>query len=344
MSTRVGIGIIGMGFMGQTHARAYAAAARDGSPCVLRAVCDEDPQRRSGLATPRGNIDPGQAPERLFDPASVHTFVKAEDILTDPGVDLVSVCTHTDTHVDLAIRALAAGKHVLVEKPVAVRVPDVERLHRAAEASDRLCVPAMCVRHWPGWSDLRAMVADQRHGRVVHARFERLGAPPAWASDFYANAARSGGAIFDLHVHDADFALSLFGRPASVSSVGDDRHVCTQMRYPAGPSVVTEGGWLNDPAFPFRMGFTVEFERGVVTFDSSRDPFMRLHTGGVATPVPLPSLSGYDTQARAVVRAVADRNPTGLPTLSDTVDVTRLIEAERESAATGRCVEPDWPA
>lgn len=335
----IGIGVIGMGFMGQTHTRAYLAAAADGSPCVLRAVCDRDPDRRAGRVTAAGNIGPATPDEQLFDPASVSGYADADALLADDSVHLVSICTHTDTHVDLAIRALDAGKHVLVEKPVAVTVREIDRLVDRASRSDRLCVPAMCIRHWPGWSGLRAMIASGEHGRVVHARFERLGAPPAWAGDFYADSARSGGAIFDLHVHDADFAMSLFGEPAEVSSIGDAHHIATQMRYPGGPAVATEGGWLNDRSFPFRMGFVVEFERAVIAFDSSRDPVMTLHANGTATPIDLPDRTGYDEQARAVVRAVATGEGLDrLPTVADALAVTRLIDAERRSAESGRPV------
>ncbi len=342
MTTPIGIGVIGMGFMGQTHARAYLAAAADRSPCLLWAVCDRDADRRSGVPTGTGNISATKAGDRLFNPSEVRGYADPAELLADASIHLVSICTHTDTHVDLAIQALDAGKHVLVEKPVGVTVPEIRRLAARAAASDRLCVPAMCIRHWPGWADLYGMIADTRYGRVVHARFERLGAPPAWAGDFYADSTRSGGAIFDLHVHDADFALSLFGTPASVSSIGDAHHIATQMRYPGGPAVTTEGGWLNDRSFPFRMAYTVEFERAVVAFDSSRDPAMTIHADGAATPVSLPTLTGYDMQARAVVAAIAaGTGQAGLPTVADALAVTRLIEAERDSAATGRAVAID---
>lgn len=343
MSDRVGIGVIGMGFMGQTHARAFLAARADGYACELRGVCDRDPDRRAGIATAAGNIGSDKNAERIFDPELVPGHDDVGALLADPSIDLVSICTHTDTHVDLAIRALDAGKHVLVEKPVAIRLADIERLRDHADRSDRLCVPAMCIRHWPGWADLRTMIDRGEHGRVVHARFERLGAPPAWAGDFYADPDRSGGAIFDLHVHDTDFARSLFGNPDSVSSIGDAHHISTQYRFPGGPAVTAEGGWMNDPAFPFRMGFCVEFERAVVVFDSARDPAMTLHKNARTRAIQLPDRTGYDEQARALVRAVLNPEAAaGLPTIDDAHAVTRIIEAERASAAEGRPVPLAW--
>lgn len=345
MNKPVSVGVIGMGFMGQTHVRAYAWASLNGAPCVLRAVCDRDASRRSGSSTAAGNIQTGGLDDRLFDPAEVTGYTDHGSLLTDDSIDLVSVCTHTDSHVEVAIQALEHGKHVLVEKPVAVRSTEVRRLLDAARASDRLCVPAMCIRHWPGWSDLSGLIRQQPHGRVVHARFERLGAAPAWAGDFYSDADRCGGAIFDLHIHDADLAVSLFGLPDRVSSMGDAHHITTQMHYPDGPAVNTEGGWLNGRGFPFRMSFTVEFEHAVVSFDSSRSPRMMLHADGKSEELPLPPHTGYDAQARAVVRAVTRPElRSALPTLSDALDVTRLIEAERHSAASGRPVVLGPPA
>lgn len=342
MSGPVRVGIIGMGFMGQTHARAYSWAAINGAPCTLAAVCDRDPSRRSGLASAAGNIQTGGSDERLFDPAVVTGYADPGSLLADKSIDLVSVCTHTDSHVEVALRALERGKHVLVEKPVAVRSSEVRRLLDAARASDRLCVPAMCIRHWPGWSDLSSLIHRGTHGRVVHARFERLGAAPAWAGNFYTDPDRCGGAVFDLHIHDADLAVSLFGLPDRVSSMGDAHHITTQMHYPGGPAVNTEGGWLNGRGFPFRMSFTVEFEHAVVSFDSSRTPRMMLHAEGRSEEIPLPPHTGYDAQARSVVRAVTRPElRSALPTLADALDVTRLIEAERHSAASGQPVTLD---
>lgn len=339
MPDSLGIGIIGMGFMGQTHARAYLAAASDGLRCSLRAVCDREPS--SPVAA--GNITP---PGHQGDPLigrNTRRCTEVEDLLADPSIGLVSICTPTDTHIELAIRVLDAGKHVLVEKPVATRSDDVKKLLEHRRGSDRLCVPAMCVRHWPGWSSLPGIIAGGEHGPVVHARFERLGSAPAWGRDFYSDTARSGGAVFDLHVHDADIVLWLFGRPDAVHSIGDHHHIATHYHFPRGPAVATEGGWLNDRAFPFRMAFRVEFERAVLAFDSSRTPAMTLHRSGLTEVIDLPEASGYDLQARAVVRAASGKGSEGtLPTIADALAVTRLIEAERRSADSGRVVRPEW--
>ena len=140
-----------------------------GGRCRLVAVCDQEERLLAGEPGAGGNIgDDDGAP--VFDPREVAAYRGAGALLGDERVDLVSVCTPTDSHVDLAIAALDAGKHVLVEKPIAIRSGDVRRLAERAAGADRLCVPAMCMRHWPGWSELIVMARSGAHGRGLGAR------------------------------------------------------------------------------------------------------------------------------------------------------------------------------
>ncbi|MBY0308938.1 MAG: Gfo/Idh/MocA family oxidoreductase, partial [Phycisphaerales bacterium] len=177
MSGEIGVGVIGMGFMGANHARAYVAAARDGTACRLVAVSDPSPERLSGGTPAGGNIKAG-ADLPLFDPAEVTGYTRAEDLLRDGRVNLVSVCTPTDTHVELALAALQAGKHVLLEKPVALASAEVARLAEAARGAGTLCMPAMCMRFWPGWTFLRDAVRDGRFGALRALSLHRLGSGP----------------------------------------------------------------------------------------------------------------------------------------------------------------------
>jgi len=327
----VGVGVIGLGFMGATHLRSYAKAAN----CRVVAVCDGDTVRLDGRDLSAGNIG-NTGGNQLFDPAQTLTSTDPEVVLADERVDLVSVCTPTDTHVDLAIRALDAGKHVLVEKPVAISVSEVERLRAHAARGDRMCVPAMCMRYWPGWDVLPEMVRAGTYGRVLSARFERLGAAPAWAG-FYADESRSGGALFDLHVHDVDMVHRCFGAASSVRSIGRSGHVMTSYTFDGGPAmVVAEGGWLSDPSAAFRIRYVVEFEGALAEFDLDRSPAMSLLVGGVQRCPELADETGYEGQARAVVESVRAGDASRLPTMGEAVEVVRTIELEAASLRSGR--------
>jgi len=337
----IGVGVIGLGFMGATHIAAYRAAHAAGFSNRLVAVCDPDPDRRAGRIEARGNIDTQDGEQRLFDPDGVAASETPGALLDNPDVDLVSVCTYTDTHVDLALAALAAGKHVLVEKPIALRRLDAQRLAEAAlAASGRICMPAMCMRFWPGWDWLARVLVEGRYGAVREARFRRVGPMPGWANEFYGDVSRSGGALFDLHVHDADFVRWCFGAPEAVSCSGNLAHVTTTYDFGAGgPRVIAEGGWREDDDAPFEMGFEVTFERAVARYVFGETPRLTLLEDHVSTPVELAAGDGYDGEVRHLLAAIAAADDGEAPTpgdmLADAVDVTAMLEAELESLQAG---------
>lgn len=334
MASTIGVGIIGLGFMGRTHTQAYHSAQRDGLPCRVVAVADPDPQRRRGETTTGGNLG-GNATERLFDPAHVRAYATPEELLADPEIGLVSICTYTDSHVPLALAALNAGKHVLLEKPVALSSSEVKRLADAASACSTLCMPAMCMRFWPGWDWLKARVDDCSLGRLRSITFTRMGAGPSWAAEFYRDAGRSGGALFDLHIHDADFVYWLFGPPRGVASTGSLLHHTTLYRYAdAGLHVAAEGAWDLAPAAGFRMRYVAAFEHATAEFDIGRTPALTLHTREKSEPVVLAPYAGYDGEVRHIVSAIAEGRRTLTATLEDAFAVTRLLEFEAESLRT----------
>ncbi len=338
-SKPVGVGVIGLGFMGQTHLRCYRAADSEGYANRLVAVCDASPERRAGKVETRGNLATGEG--AAFDPQRVRACAEAAELLADSQVELVSICTPTDSHADLAIAALEAGKHVLVEKPVAVRSADVQRVADAAHASDRLCMPGMCIRFWPAWAWLREQIVANTFGRVRSATFHRLAAPPGWSAPFYADDSRTGGALVDLHIHDADFVRWIFGDPQAVVSAGSINHLTTIYRYGSdGPGhVVAEGGWDHTPGFEFRMRYVVLFEHATADFDLGRKEQLLVARDGKREAIKLEPITGYDGEIRHLLHAVATGSRHLNATIDEAVSVARLLEAERESLRVERQVE-----
>src|SRR5438105_12670891 len=112
----VRIGIVGIGFMGMIH---YLAARQLADGRVV-ALCSRDPRKRAGDWTSiQGNFGPRGTRVNL---AGKATYGGVEELLADPKVELVDLCIPNDEHARLAIQALEAGKHVLVEKPIALAV------------------------------------------------------------------------------------------------------------------------------------------------------------------------------------------------------------------------------
>jgi predicted dehydrogenase len=317
------IAIIGMGFMGRTHAAAYERAGELGYPSSVRGV-----YTLAGETARIGNLGPRQATQ-----GSWHAYPTLEDLLADQEVLGVSICTPTDTHVELATRALDAGKHVLVEKPVALDVDSIRSLETAARRADRIVMPAFCMRFWPGWPWLRERIASGELGALRALSVTRITAAPDW-NDFYLDPRRSGGALFDLHLHDADFLRWCLGDPQRVLSAGTERHQTTVYSYEGRPGpIVAEGAWL-EPGLAFRMRYVAEFEDAVADFELGRSPELLVTRGGVSSGVKLSSATAYELEVRHFLDLVLGRTVAPLATLGDAIAVTRLLEAERASLAS----------
>lgn len=328
----IGVAVIGFGVMGHRHAAAYLNAAAAGLPVELRAICSrhgiEAAASGSNLAELAGDVP--------LDPDRVRLTGVLKDVLEDDAIQAVSICTWTDTHVDIAVRALAAGKHVLVEKPAAIRAERIVPLLEAARQATTLCVPALVMRWWPGWPWLRDQVRAGTFGAVRSASFLRVGAMPDWAK-FYSQFERSGGALVDLHVHDVDFLRWCFGDPAEVSSMGSLSRVSSLYRYPGGPShAAIEGGWTQTRAVPFKMRYAVEFDDAVADFDVSREAQVLLTWKGETTPVTLPAENPYDAEVADFVRGVLEGRAELRATVADAYGAARIIDAERRSLETRR--------
>lgn len=324
----LGVAVIGFGVMGRTHAAAFRSANLAGLPVELRAICSRQLEpAMDGRTT--GNLAAMTAGDPPLSLEAVRTYRDADQLFSDPGIDAVSITTWTESHVPLALAALAAGKHVLVEKPVALTVAEVERL-AGAVPEGRICMPAFCMRFWPGWPWLRDRIRDQSLGALMSLVLSRVGEAPDWAREFYGDPSRSGGALFDLHIHDADFIRWCLGDPADLTSIGSLSHVTTTYQYPDGPALVTaEGGHVDEPGYGFHMRYRAEFEGGVADFHHSRQEPLLLTQGDLTRAVALPSATAYEIQARHFVEQCLGTGTEPLrATMVDAVAVTRLLERE----------------
>lgn len=348
----LGVGIVGMGFMGRQHLTSYLNLVDAGLPLRVAALADPTPARRRLKDDVDGNIPSGDTSGLRAGLAKLGEFPRAHaepaELFADPEVQLVSVCTYTESHVPLAIAALEAGKHVVVEKPVALEVGAAEELLAASRAHpEQLCMPALCMRFWPGWDLLARAVPSGEYGAVRSASFRRQGARPGWAKAFYDDASRCGGALFDLHVHDADLVRGAFGAPRAVSSSGSLDELTTRYLYdaPAGTTpieVSASAAWLDDPDAPFSMGFEVEFEELTLRYTSGKEtPLCGIPSGG-GTPQPLPvePHSGYDGELNHAVRTLLGQpvepgSPAPAALLADAPGLTAMLLRERESLENG---------
>jgi predicted dehydrogenase len=205
-STTLSVAMIGHSFMGAAHSLAWRTAPRVFDlplDPVMSVVCGRDQARAA------------QAARKLGWAAGASDW---RAVVADPNVDLVDICTPGDTHAEIAVAALEAGKHVLCEKPLANSVAEAEQMAAAAERAARHGVRAMVgftYRRVPAIALARRLVAEGRVGDVRHVRAQYLQdwiADPEAPLSWRLQKERAGsGALGDIAAHVIDLAQFVTG-------------------------------------------------------------------------------------------------------------------------------------
>jgi UDP-N-acetylglucosamine 3-dehydrogenase len=244
----VRIGLVGAGFMARTHLEAFASVP----DAQVVTVVSRNEARGRGLAA-------------AHNAAWTGSF---EQMLNSDGVDAVDLCVPTDLHVPMAEAALESGKHVLVEKPIALDLDGADRLTAAAERTGLILMVGMVLRFWPEYHHLLELTDKGALGDIQSLAAYRLSAPPAW-NEWMALDERSGGVVVDLMIHDIDVALAVAGPVRAVSAVAtaDRRHVHTQLVHESGAVSSLEASHAMPENYPFSCGYRVLGTQGAAQYD-----------------------------------------------------------------------------
>ncbi|MFN7921271.1 MAG: Gfo/Idh/MocA family oxidoreductase [Bryobacteraceae bacterium] len=326
------IAVVGLGFMGSTH----LSALKHVPAAELAAVVSDDPVKLSGdLSKISGNL--GRETEAL-DFSRVKKYRKLEEALADPDIEAVDLCLPTYLHESATIAALAAGKHVLVEKPMALDAAACDRMLAAAAKSGRLLMCAQVLRFW---SDYQPLIEARRTGSLGPVRsavFRRRCAAPQWGK-WLQDPEKGGGGVFDLLIHDVDMCVHLFGVPDAVSATGYEDlaqgidTIAAQLHYKDAPSVLVTGGWHHPAAYPFSMEYTVVFDDGTLEFSTAGRPVVLYSEGGVEKAVEKPERDGFQAELEYFIGCAASgRAPALCPPKesADAVRITRLMVEARK--------------
>jgi len=245
-----------------------------------------------------------------MDLSAIKRYDRLDSLLADPEVDLVDVCNPTHLHAETAIRALEAGKHVLVEKAIALNPEDAEAMVRAAAKAGKLLMVAHVLPFFPEFAYAAETVRDGRWGRVLGGHFKRVISRPDWSADI-GDAAKTGGPAVDLHIHDTHFIGLICGMPKQVFSCGilDNgvvQYLTTQYLYgPGGPALSCSSGALAQKGRPFVHGYEIYLERATLVYESGTCPLTVLTADGA---IEQPKLDGTDptTAFTAELQAAVD--------------------------------------
>jgi UDP-N-acetylglucosamine 3-dehydrogenase len=246
----VKVGVLGSGFMGGTHARAYARIK--GVEVAAVSSLQLDKAQKLG--------------------AEIGAKATSDNwaIINDSSIDAISNTLPTHLHAEATMAALKAGKHVLLEKPFALTAAGCDGMIAAQNESGKILQVAHVVRFWGEYVSLVEFVRSGKLGRPISAVATRLSQLPGWAA-WFLNPAWSGGAVLDLSVHDFDVLNWIFGTPKSVFARGRElkpklwNHVHATVDYGAAEGFV-EGSEFMPEGYPFTAALKVLCEGGVVEY------------------------------------------------------------------------------
>jgi len=221
---RIGVAVVGTGFWGKNHARVYKELAET----ELIAICDIDPQRAKAVANQFG----------------AKPYTSAAKMLKNKDIEAVSICTWSTALAKEATKAVEAGRHVLVEKPMAANVKQAENLLNKAEKEGVHLTVGFLMRFIPGLQHIKKAVQDKTIGELVCATAKRVSQWPERIGDV--------GVVKDTAIHDIDVMLHLFNEdPIAVyAKTGTMRHIRFEdyaqimLTFKDGKSAFIESNWL----------------------------------------------------------------------------------------------------
>jgi predicted dehydrogenase len=326
---RLRVGIVGAGFMGETHLAAWSAEG------IEAVVFNRDRARAASLAGRFGAAAASSLDELL------------------ESVEVVDVCTATHSHTEYALAAAAAGRHVICEKPLARTLPDAEAIVAACERAGVRLFAAHVVRFFPEYDAARRLVLDGAIGdpavlRLKRASFRPRHGPGHWFFD----PAQSGGMVVDLMIHDFDYARWIAGDVTAVHcrSVGVERpelgvdHAFAILTHASGAITQVTGSWAY-AAPTFRTSFEIAGSHGLIEHDSesARPIVSYLHPRGsepsatVGLPQSPVDEDPYRLELREFLQAIVNGSPARVGP-RDGLAALRIALAADESARTGRVI------
>ena len=333
MAKKLKVGVIGLGSMGSTHLDIYSQI----SEVEVVAVADSIQSRLDGSSRAEGNIS-GQA-KGSVDALMAKKYNDGMDLINDPKIDLVDICVGTNLHFIFVEAALAKGKHVLVEKPLARTYDEAKKIVQLATNSSSNIMSAMCLRYWPAWVWLKNAIESEEYGKCLSLNCKRQTSPPD--GTFYSDHEQCGGALLDLHVHDTDFINYCFGLPMAVFSQGyigpsgGIDHVVTNYIYDQSmnaPLVSAEGTWTMQDGYGFNMSYTANFENATASYLLDSEETLKLFSSGNQLEnIKLKKGMGYEFEIRSFVDEILSGKESDITLLNQAAKSIAIIEAEHVS-------------
>ncbi len=276
------VAIVGFGFMGMTHAAAIAKM----KGVKIAAIVDKDVEGISEkIHSKSGNFSIEDIDPQILEKANKYDDL--DECLRNEKLDAVHVCVHTNLHYQIAKKLLAAGLHVLLEKPMTLDEKEGLELIRLAKENNCVFMVGHVVRFMPPYQQLRQWVEEKTYGKLKFLSVSRFSGVPLWGQWKEKQTAfgTSGGALFDLLIHDIDFVNDLLGSPDDIQShvlpgyLSENDYVSALWKYEkSGIKVKVEGGNIFHSTYPFQASFSAQFENASVFYSTSNPGSIQVAT------------------------------------------------------------------
>ena len=321
--------VAGFGFIGRIH----VLNILKNNDLQLVAIVDKDIGRIvNDLHENTGNFSVGEL--SYGDIEHVKTYSDYDLCLKNEDPDAVHICVHTNLHYEFTKKALLKGINVLVEKPFVLNVKEGEELILLSEEKSLLLMVAHVVRFMPPYQKLKKWVDESIFGKLKFLSLFRFSGVPEWGEwkEKQKDFGSSGGALFDLVIHDIDFAYFLTGRePEGIKEsvlpgyLSRHDYLNTVWDYSDSLTVKIEGGNIFHAAFPFMSGFMASFEKESITYSTFRSDKILVADGEKVDEIPTGDMGeGYFNEIAYFYDCLSNRKKPLLCTPASSLESVRL--------------------
>ncbi|MDY0092855.1 MAG: Gfo/Idh/MocA family oxidoreductase [Candidatus Vecturithrix sp.] len=328
------VGMIGAGFMGRTHGDAY------------KNLTDV---RLAGIASR------GQEKARKFaEEYQCTNYPQPEELINNPSIDIIDICLPTHLHEQYVVLAATHGKHVLCEKPFSLTLEAADRMIEATRKAGVKFMIAQVLRFWPEYMKIKELCDQGVPGKINTVYASRLAQFPNWG-DWFQDVAKSGGALFDLHLHDIDYLRYLMGPVHSVYAVGKQdakgawNHVVSVLNFTNGATAVVEGSNQMTAGYPFTMSLRAVGEQGTIEFSfkagfnveeraSAANAVVLYQEGKSPEILDIVQKDGYLHEIEYFVNCVKNDVQPAIVTPEQSREVLQLVLALKKSLESGNVV------
>jgi predicted dehydrogenase len=254
----LGVAILGYGFMGGMHLEGWKQIPESHVTGIWSRSYDKTKVKAKEMG-------------------GLHAYETLRDVFEDDEVDIVDVCTPSFVHAEHSIASMNAGKHIFLEKPIALSLRDADAIIDAAKSNGVKLMVGQVLRFFPEYSKAKELVDGGMIGDPVIGRAYRASYFPEW-NTWFGDFMNNAGVTIDLSIHDVDFLMWCFNEPVTSvfakvehlthKQITSHDFALINMRFEGGGIALVEGSWAVPKQFPFTMKLDLDGTRGTVQLDN----------------------------------------------------------------------------